>query len=78
MLMNDKIIFDRYCCYFKTVHDLGPVQIIIILHVLCVAPGNKDISKSRILTARAHKNSLINTQLLWQLIACSTNIYAII
>ena len=70
MLMNDKIIFDRYCCInsanhceneenigtlnlnphhiflgdyaFKTVHDLGPVQIIIILHVLCVAPGNKD------------------------------------
>ena len=70
MLMNDKIIFDSYCCInsanhceneeiigalnlyphhiflrdyaFKTVHDLGPVQIIIILHVLCLAPGNKD------------------------------------
>ena len=25
----------------KTMHDLGPVQILIILHVLCVAPGNK-------------------------------------
>ena len=70
MLMNDKIIFDSYCCInsanhceneeiigalnlyphhiflreyaFKAVHDLGPVQIIIILHVLCMAPGNKD------------------------------------
>ena len=69
MLMNDKIMFDRYYCidsakhceneenigalYFmtsshfptrvrlKTMHDLGPVQIIIILHVLCVTPGNK-------------------------------------
>ena len=26
----------------KTVHDSGPVQIIIILHVLCMAPSNKD------------------------------------
>ena len=25
----------------KTVHDSGSVQIIIILHVLCVAPGNE-------------------------------------
>ena len=25
----------------KPVHDSGPVQIIITLHVLCVAPGNK-------------------------------------
>ena len=70
MIMNDKIMFDRYYCInsakhceneenigtlyfktnhiflreyaFKTMHDSGPVQIIIILHVLCVAPGNKD------------------------------------
>ena len=70
MLMNDKIMFDRYYCinsaehceneenigtlYFitssqfsyastilKTMHDSGPVQILTILHVLCVAPGNK-------------------------------------
>ena len=69
MLMNDKIMFDRYYCinsanhceneenigalYFinsshfptrtllKTMHDSGTVQILIILHVLCVAPGNK-------------------------------------
>ena len=26
---------------FKTMHDSGPVQIHIILYVLCVAPGNK-------------------------------------
>ena len=25
----------------KTMHDSGPVQIFRILHVLCVAPGNK-------------------------------------
>ena len=73
MLMNGKIMFDRYNCinpakhceneenigalYFitssnfltrvrlKTMHDSGPVQILvlIILHVLCVAPGNKHI-----------------------------------
>ena len=72
MLMNDKIMFDRYYCinsanhceneenigalYFinynlitfsyantllKTMHDSSPVQILIILHVLCVTPGNK-------------------------------------
>ena len=67
MLMNDKIMFDRYYCInsanhceneentifynlitfsyastvLKTMHDSGPVQILIILHVLCVAPGNK-------------------------------------
>ena len=27
--------------FLKNVHDSGPVQILIILHVLCVAPGNK-------------------------------------
>ena len=27
--------------FIKTMHDSGPVQIHIILHVLCVAPGNK-------------------------------------
>ena len=70
MLMNDKLMFDRFYCinsanhcenkenigalYFynlvtfsyastllKTLHDLGPIQILIILHVLCVAPCNK-------------------------------------
>ena len=70
MLMNDKIMFDRYYCinsakhcqneenigelyfitsshfptqvrFLKNMHDSGPVQILIILHVLCVAPGNK-------------------------------------
>ena len=71
MLMNDKIMFDRYYCInsvnhceneenigalrvfynlitfsyasmlLKTMHDLGPVQILIILHVHFVAPGNK-------------------------------------
>ena len=25
----------------KNIHDLGPVQVLIILHVLCVAPGSK-------------------------------------
>ena len=25
----------------KTMHDSGPVQILIILHVLCEGPGNK-------------------------------------
>ena len=71
MLMNDKIMFDRYYCMnsanhcenkenicalyfitsshfptrvytlFKTMHDSGPVQILIILHVLCVALSYK-------------------------------------
>ena len=69
MLMNDKIMFDRYYCInsakhcqmkktlahyiynlitfsyaitlLKRMHDSDPVQILIILHVLCVAPGNK-------------------------------------
>ena len=70
MLMNDKIMFDRYYCinsanhceneenivalYFitsshfsyastllQTMHDSGQVRILIISHVLCVAPGNK-------------------------------------
>ena len=67
MLMNDKIMFDRYYCihsanhceneenigalYFitfsyastllKTMHDSGPARILVILHVLCVASGNK-------------------------------------
>ena len=71
MLMNDKIMFDRYYCInsakhcenekkkkwrtifhnlitfsyastlLKTMHDLGQVQILIILHVVCVAPGYK-------------------------------------
>ena len=27
-------------CQEKTMHDSGPVQILIILLVLCVAPGN--------------------------------------
>ena len=70
MLMNDKIMFDRYyyinsanhcenekkhwrttsynlitfsytSTLLKTMHDSGPVQLLIILHVLCVVPGNK-------------------------------------
>ena len=70
MLMNDKIMFDRYSCinsakhcqneenigvrffitsshfplrvrFLKKMHILGPVQILISLHVLCVAPGNR-------------------------------------
>ena len=71
MLMNEKIMFDRYYCInsakhceneenrdwltifynlitisyartlLKTMRDSGPVQVLIILHVLCVAPGNK-------------------------------------
>ena len=65
MLMNDKIMFDRYYCInsanhceneenigalitfsyvsmlLKTMHDSGPVQLLIISHVFCVAPGNK-------------------------------------
>ena len=70
MLMNDKIMFDRYYCInsakhceneenivrtifynlipfsykstlLKTMHDSCPVQILMILHVLCVKPGNK-------------------------------------
>ena len=69
MLMNDKIMFDRYYCinsanhceneenigaqiYYlvtffyastllKIVYDSGPAQILIFLHVLYVAPGNK-------------------------------------
>ena len=69
MLMNDKIMFDRYYCInsaknyenerhwrtifynlitfsyasvlLKTMHNSGPVQMLIILNVLCVAPGNK-------------------------------------
>ena len=64
MLINDKIMFDRYYCinstkqYWhtifynlttysyaitlsKTMRDSGPVQILIILHALCVAPGNE-------------------------------------
>ena len=78
LLMNDKIMFDRYYCInsakhwrtlfyilitlfyastlLKTMHDSGPVQILIILHVLCLG-----VIKNR---ARAHENSLINTWLL--------------
>ena len=69
MLMNDKVMFDRYYCinsakhckneenigtqYFmtitfsyassllKTMHDSGPVHILIFLHVLWVASGNR-------------------------------------
>ena len=35
------ITFSYAITLLKPVHDLGPVQIIITLHVLCVAPGNK-------------------------------------
>ena len=72
--------------YFITssqpMHDSGPVQILIILHVLCVAPGNKDNQKPCINSTRSREFPYkytafvsINT---WQLIACSIGIYAII
>ena len=35
------ITFSYASTLLKTMHDSGPVQILIILHVLCVAPGNK-------------------------------------
>ena len=34
------ITFSYASTLLKTMHDSGPVQILIILHVLCVAPGN--------------------------------------
>ena len=37
------ITFSYASSLLKTMHDSGPVQILIILHVLCVAPGNKHI-----------------------------------
>ena len=58
------ITFSYGSMLLKTIHDLDPVQIIIFLHVLCVAPVTS-IIKSRVLTARAQENSLvINTRLL--------------
>ena len=82
MLMNDKIMFDRYYCInsanhcenekkhwhtisynlitfsyantlLKTMYDSGPVQILIILHVFCVAPGNKHNLKPCINSTRS-------------------------
>ena len=35
------ITFSYTRALLKTMHDSSTVQIIIILHVLCVAPGNK-------------------------------------
>ena len=57
------VTFSYASTLLKNIHDSGPVQILIILHVLCVAPGTC-IIKSPALTSRAHENSLINTQLL--------------
>ena len=39
----------------KTMHDSGPVQILIILHVLCVAPGNKHNKKPCINSTRSRE-----------------------
>ena len=110
MLMNDKIMFDRYYCinsvnhceneenidalYFyilitfsyastllKTMHDSDPAQILIILHVLCVAPGNKHNLKPCINSTRSleflDKYTAFVSVNTWQLIECSTCIYAI-
>ena len=63
-------------------HDSGPVQILIILHVLCVAPGNKHNQKPCINSMRSREFPdqytafvSVNT---WQLILCNTGINAII
>ena len=34
------VSFSYASTLLKTMHDSGPVQILIILHVLCVAPDN--------------------------------------
>ena len=60
-------IFLREYAFKKICMIRGPVQILIILHVLCVGPVTS-IIKSRALTARTHENSLINTRLLCPLI----------
>ena len=36
------ITFSYASTLFKNMQDSGPVQILIILHVLCVAPGDKN------------------------------------
>ena len=38
---NYLLTFSYASTLLKTMQDSGPVQILIILHVLCVAPGNK-------------------------------------
>ena len=35
------ITFSYLSTLLKTLHDSGPVKMLIFLHVLCVAPGNK-------------------------------------
>ena len=92
MLLNDRIMFDRYYCinsgkhceneenigtlYFititfsyastllKTMHDSGPVQILMCFSWRLVT----SIIKGRASTVRAHEDSLINTRLLSPLI----------
>ena len=63
-------------------HDSGPVQILINLHVLCVAPGNKHNEKPCINNTRSREFPDLYTAFVsvntWQLIACSAGIYAII
>ena len=65
----------------KTMHDSGPVQILIILHVLCVVPGNKHNLKPCINSTSSREFPDLYTAFVsvnaWQLIACSTGIYAI-
>ena len=86
MLMNDKIIFDRYYCINSAqtkeiiVHYiLQPHHIFICVKdfILILVPGLQlliismcfawhpvtSINKSHVLTARAHENCFINTQL---------------
>ena len=66
----------------KTVHDSCPVQIIIILHLLCVAPCNKHNKMPCINSTRSREFTDLYTAFVpvhtWQLKACSTGIYAII
>ena len=40
-LVYNLITFSYASTLLKTMHDSGRVQILIILHVFCVVPGNK-------------------------------------
>ena len=40
-IIHNLITFSYASTLLKTMHDSGQVQILIILHVVCVAPGNK-------------------------------------
>ena len=76
------ITFSYASTLLKTMHDSGPVQILIILHVFCVAPGNKHNQKACINSTRSREFPDYYTAFVsvntWQFIACSTGIYAII